>query len=205
MHRPPIWPHRPVQNTISPTQHPTPVTPCPMPLETALQNLRNAPEMLLAPAITSRRHSLVPVATAAPLLLRPRSRRRDETPCNLHPLRNATALLALYIHDICIALTPTSHPILLLRIPLRPILVFFSPCTPLFIQRRRAVRRLLPRIVARAIVRCFAGAGARARWPGSVGLWCVGSRSRGSSGFRLVRGGRPLRGSGWVRHPTVVT
>ena len=80
------------------------------------------------------------------------TRRRKIPPRNIHPHRNTTPILRLDLRDIRIAPTPTPNPILLLRVPLRPILVLFFPALPLFLQRRRADCRILARIVARAVV-----------------------------------------------------
>lgn len=40
------------------------------------------------------------------------------------------------------------------------------------------------------------------RWQDSVGWWCVGNQSRGSSGCRAGREARRLRASELVHHPT---
>ena len=93
----------------------------------------------------------LPLPLSCPLA---RTRRRNEPSSNLHPLWNTTSLLALHIHNIRITPTPASHPILFLRIPFRPILVFFPPTTPLLFQHRRAEGRTLTRIVAGTVVRC---------------------------------------------------
>ena len=82
------------------------------------------------------------------------SRRCDKASCDLNPLGYAAALLALYIDNIGVASASAAHSVLFLCVPLRPILVLFSPAAPFFLQRWCAEGRILARIVPWAVVGC---------------------------------------------------
>lgn len=79
--------------------------------------------------------------------------RRDIAPGNLYPLRYAASFLGLDVHDILIAATSAAHAVLLLRVPFRPVVIFFFEGTPFFIEDRRAVSWVLAWVGAGSVVR----------------------------------------------------
>lgn len=113
----------------------------------SLQNARNA----LRSKTDSSRAKPLPLH---PSLLLSGSGGRDEASCHLHPLRYTAAFLSFDIDNIGIASAPAADTVFFLRVPFRPVLVFFPPSAPILVQCWCAIRRFLAGIVSWAVIWC---------------------------------------------------
>ena len=76
----------------------------------------------------------------------------DEASRHLHPLRYTAAFLSFDIDNIGIASAPAAHTVFFLRVPFRPVLVFFPPGAPVFVQCWCTVGGFLAGIVSWAVI-----------------------------------------------------